>query len=175
MIKRIATPRIKPRYIVNGDNVKTDVVLPIEEYERLIRQKEKLAIENTALKARLEESESLNRTFIFGAKGAWARGRCYGPCWVVLKGSTASIRGRLSNDKYWEIKQELLKKGILVKKDDHFYEFSEDCIFDNASVAACIVENGSRNGDDGWSDDGMRLGHFKQSLLSATSKKARRK
>jgi hypothetical protein len=63
-----------------------------------------------------------------------------------------------------------LEKGILVKSEG-FYRFTEDCVFDNPSAAACVVENGSRDGYDAWKDkDGISLGRYREELKERNKK-----
>lgn len=89
------------------------------------------------------------------AKGLTAKGYDSSPGFVVLKGSQASIETAPSMQKYVKymvtLRQTLLKKGILEKKDDCLL-LTQDYSFDSPSTAAGVMMGRNANGRIEWKD-----------------------
>ncbi len=88
-----------------------------------------------------------NKKGEFDAKGYYIRFRRE---FFVLKGSIAKGNTSKAFDnipKISGIRKNLIKDGILKKRQDENYIFTEDYVFDNPSNAACVVSGNSRSGE----------------------------
>lgn len=91
-------------------------------------------------------------TFRLPRKGARARAYLYYPRMVVLKGSTiATSVAEAMPEKYKLLRNYLVETGVIAKRDGQLV-FTTNKSFTNPSVAACIVEGGSRSGHESWRD-----------------------
>lgn len=78
--------------------------------------------------------------------------------YIVLKTSKAVINNRPScSARIKKIREELLSKGILINKENKFYEFTQNYIFDSPSAAGAVIVGGSINGQESWKYNGKSL------------------
>lgn len=78
--------------------------------------------------------------------------------YIVLKKSKAVINNRPScSARIKKIREELLDKGILINKENKFYEFTQNYIFDSPSAAGAVIVGGSINGQESWKHNGKSL------------------
>ena len=82
-------------------------------------------------------------------KGLIAFGRRTENGFIVFKGSQAVLEHRKSAAKAKTRRENLVKKGVLLEKGDH-YEFTRDYEFTSPSQAAAMVRGGSSNGLTCW-------------------------
>lgn len=103
-----------------------------------------------------EEIES--KEFILTNKNLKAKMVIENDKYVVLKESKAVINNRAScSVGIKKIRGELVDKGILVNKENKFYEFTQNYIFDSPSAAGAIIVGGSINGQESWKYNGKPL------------------
>lgn len=93
---------------------------------------------------------------------------------VVLKGSTARRASSKSWDSYVSLRDDLVKQGKLVPKDDKLFEFAEDVEFSSPSAAAAVIAAANRNGRISWrlQDGGQTYSLWKESQVIAAEKSA---
>lgn len=78
--------------------------------------------------------------------------------YIVLKDSKSVINNRAScSIGIKKIRKELLDKGILINKENKFYEFTQNYIFDSPSAAGAVIVGGSINGQESWKYKGKTL------------------
>jgi hypothetical protein len=92
-------------------------------------------------------------------KGVTAQGYESEDGFVVKNGSTAVIEAVESVPAHtMALRQELLASGILKKKDEGFYQLTQDYEFSSPSAAAAVLIGASVNGRDWWkSSNGTTL------------------
>lgn len=78
--------------------------------------------------------------------------------YIVLKKSKAVINNRPScSARIKKIREELVDKGILINKENKFYEFTQNYIFDSPSAAGAVIVGGAINGQESWKHNGKSL------------------
>lgn len=168
------------QYLVDASGTRTHVVLPLHEYEALLAQldgaktstatatspaliaspptSDKVAADKNLNVANLAPSATEEVfTFYLPRKRVVARGR-----WqrsgkmVVLKGSTIARKPvSAMKEDYRNLRQKLIALGI-IEEVNGALTFTRDYSFDNPSIAACVIEGGSRSGYESWKDSKER-------------------
>lgn len=101
-----------------------------------------------------DENSSLDTLFTCKGKGALARGRIVNDGFIVYKGSTVTtIMSKAVVDNNLNIIEKLIKNNYLQKKDDSFYIFTNDYVFNSPSAAANVILGNSSNGLICWKND----------------------
>ena len=166
--------QLTPRFVVDGSGTRTDVLLPIEQFEKLVAAAGHLSdeppspapvAEDTALEHVADgRAEQLTQrqwtgfgeeefTIHLTRKGAYARGRFDGRRMLVLKGSTvARDETRSMPSDYRALRHELIGSGVITEDEVGDLTFAVDYPFSSPSAAANVIEGGSRNGYDQWKD-----------------------
>jgi hypothetical protein len=111
--------------------------------------------------------------FVMEDVGAIAHATEINGQFVVLKGSTARIKAADSWDNnYKAMREQLISEKKLVRKDNEYYEFTEDVEFNAPTPAAVVVAGGIRNGRTSWrleQDRQVTYAKWKESqLVNAT-------
>lgn len=102
---------------------------------------------------------SARKKLLLTNKGVHAEGYESGDGFVVKKGSTAVLNAvRSAHPFSISLRKELQKKGVLRKRNNTFFEFTEDYEFSSPSTAAAVLVGASVNGRDFWkTSDGVTL------------------
>lgn len=106
-----------------------------------------------------EPKAAQRRLLVLRNKGVHAEGYESEDGFVVKKGSTAVAETVPSIPSYVPpLRTDLIESGVLVKKDDQFYELKQDFEFSSPSFAAAFLIGASINGRDWWkTSDGITL------------------
>jgi len=89
--------------------------------------------------------------FVFRPEKAQAFGRPTPQGFLVRKGSTAMVRGSPAVKRDRQLRDRLVRDGVLVLDGDKdLYVFSRDYEFTSASPAAGVVKDGNSSGPQQW-------------------------
>jgi hypothetical protein len=99
------------------------------------------------------------RLLILRNKGVHAEGYESEDGFVVKKGSTAVVETVPSIPSFvLSLRSDLIESGVLVKKNNQFFELNQDFEFTSPSLAAALLIGASINGRDWWkTEDGFTL------------------
>ncbi|SCJ99846.1 Uncharacterised protein [uncultured Clostridium sp.] len=78
--------------------------------------------------------------------------------YIILKGSKAVHTNRPSCPKpINKLKEKLILDGVLVNRENKYYEFTKNYVFSSPSYAGAIIVGGSVNGQKVWKNKGKSL------------------
>jgi hypothetical protein len=158
---------IGPSYVVNDDGERFGVLLPFDEYEKLLAANR--SIDPSADIAHFHANKSSGRSRETESipvhcyeKHAYARGIFFVESRkvTVFKGSSAAkwVASAMP-DCYFSRRQKLIDDGVIVRDVNGDLKFVRDYTFRSASEAACVIGGGSRSGPETWKniDNGKTL------------------
>jgi hypothetical protein len=142
---------MEPRFIVDSDGRRIDVVLTIEEFQSLCSD----AGYELARPTSIPDLDALvaEETFSYEMprKGAYATGRLRFPKFIVNRGSIiANSEASATPSKYKALRKWLIEQGVVQRNEYGSLQFERDYVFANVSEAVCVVEGGSRSGYESW-------------------------
>ena len=128
--------------VINYDKngTPTTVVLHHEDYLALLK-----------LLDRDKKLDIRTNKFRTPAKGYYVDTSSAGTSFCVLKGSKAAGSVNTSlKECHLNLREELIKNGILGKTNNGSLEFTKNYEFNSPSAAACIIEGTSKSGTEAW-------------------------
>lgn len=161
------------QYLVDASGSRTHIVLTLQAYETLLARCRSSPTDDVPARimspaavaghevalATAPEPASLTPsaaeevfTYSLPRKGGRARGLWRFPTMLVLKGSTiADSEAPAMPAEYRRLRQKLIDIRVIERLNAGL-TFTRDYPFDNPSIAACVVEGGSRDGYRSWKD-----------------------